>query len=374
MEPAGRVPCRIFPALHRRARVRRIASQRTASRAFAASASSAPSVRSGVTTDRLRRRDRADSCGIHDGGAAAGEPGAMEPRTGCARESSRRARRRRGRRCGRRGRDAPRRTCRARAPPLPAGAGSPSPGEARSSRRAGTARRCPEAPAGTPGLRAAPRARTAARARLGGCARPHRVPGSARRSPPGRCRAGPDRRRLSGRRTDPRPRPAPLRTSTTHARARATRTRDPFAARPTRTVRPAALHRVEPAAPAQHRAFPVRDLEAHQQMGRQHTPQPHWRPRVARNGYAARVVEEPGERLVQRPVPEPRPGDELPSQAGQRHHRPANILGRARKSASTFSSSIPGTSHSNRPGSRCTSTSCGIVTVSPSWSSPGANR
>ena len=50
------------------------------------------------------------------------------------------------------------------------------------------------------------------------------------------------------------------------------------------------------------------------------------------------------------------------------------LLGRARRSASTFSSSIPGTSHSNRPGSRSTSTSSGIVTVSPSSSSPGANR
>ena len=87
------------------------------------------------------------------------------------------------------------------------------------------------------------------------------------------------------------------------------------------------LDRVEPATPAQHRAFPVRDLEAHQQMGGQHTPQPRRRPRVARNGYAARAVEEPGERLVQRAVPEPRPGDELPSQAGQRHHRPADTLG-----------------------------------------------
>ena len=87
------------------------------------------------------------------------------------------------------------------------------------------------------------------------------------------------------------------------------------------------LDRVQSAAPAQYRAVAIRDLEAHEQMGRQHALQPRRRPRVARNGYTARAVEEPGQRLVQRAVPEPRPGDEFPSCAGQRHHRPAHALG-----------------------------------------------
>ena len=41
------------------------------------------------------------------------------------------------------------------------------------------------------------------------------------------------------------------------------------------------LDLVEPAAPGPHRAVPIRHLEAHEQMGRQSTPQPRRRPRIA---------------------------------------------------------------------------------------------
>ena len=87
------------------------------------------------------------------------------------------------------------------------------------------------------------------------------------------------------------------------------------------------LDLVEPASPAQHRAFPIDDLEPHEQMGRQDASQPRRQPGIARNRHAPGPVQEPGERLVQRTVPGPRPGHELAGQAGQRHRGPAQALG-----------------------------------------------
>ena len=131
---------------------------------------------------------------------------------------------------------------------------------------------------------------------------------------------------------------------------------------------------VEPAAPAQHRAVPIRDLEAHEQMSRQHASQPRRRPGIARNAYAAGPVEEPASASHNEPslARVPAMNSRATPASGITVRR--RLFGRARSSASTLASSIPGTSHSNRPGSRSISTSIGIVNVSPSSSSPGANR
>ena len=89
-------------------------------------------------------------------------------------------------------------------------------------------------------------------------------------------------------------------------------------------------------------------------------------PRVRSRNRASASCNEPS------PAPAPAMNSRATPASGITARR--RLFGRARSSASTLSSSIPGTSHSNRPGSRSTSTSSGIVTVSPSSSSPGANR